>query len=288
MTAAASEADVAAGVLEGVEAEVWADWLEAAPPTLAARLGIRAVRSGGSTAGMTAACDLLAFNRAVGIGTVEPAAEAQIEELCARYDRAGVVRWMIQWCPCGRPADMPELLRARGFYHHDNWMKLVRRAADPLPPLGSLPVGPPAGTRLSVRLVGQRERMAAAAIFAEAFGWPADIAAWTAGLAVRLNWRVYMALEDATPVATALFFVCGRSAWLGFGATRHGYQQHGAQCALIDARVRAAAELGCDTVVAEAVEDRPDRPSAAYHNMRRLGFRLAYARPNFVRLAGTG
>jgi ribosomal protein S18 acetylase RimI-like enzyme len=271
-----------AAVLEMVEADVWADWLAAAPPALRERLRLSAVRTGGATAGITASCDLLHFNRVVGLGVAEPVTELQLDALLDAYDAAGAQRWMIQWSPAAQPYTTPELLRARGFFHHSNWIKLVRDVAVPLPPLSSVPCLPPAAVHLVVTRAGARDRVACAGILAAAFGWPYDVASWTAQLLDRPNWRVYLAYEKDTPIATALFHVHGDVAWLGFGATRPEYMHRGAQCALIAERVRAAAELGCTRVVVETTEDRPDRPSPAFHNVRRLGFTVAYVRPNFV------
>ena len=48
-----------------------------------------------------------------------------------------------------------------------------------------------------------------------------------------------------------------------------------------------AAELGCDTVVAETAEHRADKPAQSFRNLTRLGFRAAYQRPNYVMVSGT-
>lgn len=266
-----------ASTLELVEAEVWADWLAAAPPAVAERLGIRTLRTGNGVAGAAPATDVLMCNRVVGLGVREPATQGAIDELLAFFEAANVARWMVQWCPGAQPRNMPDLLRACGFYHHNNWMKLYRTVGNPLPEVQ---------TDLRVQRIGGERRDDCAAILGVAFGFDADIAEWCASVLDRPGWRAYMSFDGDTPVGVAAFYRRGATAWFGFGATHPEYRQRGSQSALTAMRIREAEELGCKLIVVETAEDRPDKPAPSFRNMQRFGFEVAYARPNYVMLAG--
>ena len=47
-------------------------------------------------------------------------------------------------------------------------------------------------------------------------------------------------------------------------------------------RLVDGARLGCQWFVTETSEDLPERPNPSYHNMVRMGFQLAYQRPNYL------
>jgi hypothetical protein len=51
---------------------------------------------------------------------------------------------------------------------------------------------------------------------------------------------------------------------------------------MIARRLEDARKMGCRIAIVETAEDRERRPAASYHNVRRLGFELLYARPNYV------
>jgi GNAT superfamily N-acetyltransferase len=267
-----------AWALESIEAEVWLDWLAAAPPDLAESCGITSLRVAGAVAGIARGTDVLMYNRVVGLGMAEPVTHDHIDELIASYSAAGVARWMVQWCPTARPPAAVDLLRACGFYHHNNWMKLYRAAALPLPPVR---------TSLRIERIGGDRRDMFASVLEIAFEHDRSLAEWNASLIDRPGWRAFMAFDGAVPAATGALFVHGRTAWLGFGATLPAYRGRGAQSALAVQRIEAARELGCEMIVLETAEDLPAKPCQSFRNMIRLGFEAAYTRANYVMVAGT-
>ena len=74
----------------------------------------------------------------------------------------------------------------------------------------------------------------------------------------------------------------GTMAWFSFAGTREGHRGRGAQSALIARRLRDARLAGCTRVSVETAEDKPEKPAPSFRNLRRLGFRFAYLRPNFL------
>lgn len=263
--------------MEMVEAEVWADWLAAAP-TGARGLGVTALRIGDAVAGITRATDVLMYNRVVGLGMAAPTTDDDIDTLITAYSDARVARWMIQWCPRARPEKTIELLRACGFYRHNNWVKLYRYTRARTPDVS---------TGLRIERIGGDRRDAFADILGLAFGHDRALAQWAASLVDRPSWRAFMAFDGDRPVATGSLFLHGSTAWLGFGATHPAYRGRGAQTALAVTRIRTAEQLGCELVVLETAEDLPTKPSQSFRNMRRIGFSVAYARPNYVMTADT-
>ena len=50
------------------------------------------------------------------------------------------------------------------------------------------------------------------------------------------------------------------------------------------ARLQAARDAGCRWCVVETAADTPEKPNHSTHNLRRMGFRDAYERPNWVKV----
>ena len=72
--------------------------------------------------------------------------------------------------------------------------------------------------------------------------------------------------------------------WLGMATTLPSHRRRGAQEALLANRINDGRRMGCLWFVSETTEDTPQRPNPSFHNMIRAGFRLAYQRPNYMRL----
>jgi hypothetical protein len=51
---------------------------------------------------------------------------------------------------------------------------------------------------------------------------------------------------------------------------------------LLARRIADAKTLGVKRLVVETAEDTTDRRAPSFHNLRRLGFELAYVRPNYL------
>jgi hypothetical protein len=83
----------------------------------------------------------------------------------------------------------------------------------------------------------------------------------------------FLAELDGRPVAAAMMNIAEGVAHLAGASTVPEARRQGAQLALLDARLRTAAEAGCDLVTMGALPG-----SASQRNAERHGFRIAYTR----------
>lgn len=261
-----------ARTLEAVEAGVWHDLYDAAHPEDVATCGIQVSTIDTATVLMAAHVDVLGFNRTIGLGLGAPARADVLDAIVERYEAAGVPRFFVQVSPAAQPAALFDALQRRGFDHYNNWVKLFRDVAPP----------PDVATDLRI----ERARPTLAASFADllvpAFDWPEHVHAWLTRLVGRPGWRHYVAFDGDVPAAMAALYVTETYGYLGPAATHPDYRRRGAQSALIARRIRDARALGCQYLVTETAEDRPDHPAPSYRNMRRFGFNVAYVRPNYI------
>lgn len=258
--------------LERIEVDVWSTLYRVATPEEAAAGGLGISTVGPATLWRAAGWDVLAFNRVLGLGMGEPATRAMLDEIVARYAFAGVPRFFVQLNPAAQPSALTEWLSARGFVHYNNWVKLCRGVEAP----------PPAATDLRIDEAGPEQSATFGAIAAPSFDWPPEVERMLARLVTQPGWRYYLAFDGDVPVAGAGLFVNGAYGYLGPAATLPAYRGRGAQGGLIARRIRDAAALGCTMLVTETAQDRSDRPSPSYRNMRRFGFEVAYLRPNYL------
>jgi GNAT superfamily N-acetyltransferase len=258
--------------LEQVEADVWTDLYRAAAPDDVDACELDVTTVGAATVMTAGLVDVLAFNRVVGLGIGTPATEAMLDAIIQHYDAAAVPRFFVQLSPAASPAALFEWIGRRGLRHYNNWMKLFRSVGDP----------PEVATSLHVERMGPEHARTFADLVAPAFDWPDAVRPWMARIVGRPGWHHYIAFDGDTPAATAAMHVTGRYGYLGPAATHPDFRRRGAQSALIARRLRDAAALGCEMLISETAEDRPDDPSPSFRNMRRAGFQVAYVRPNYI------
>jgi len=233
------------------------------------------------------ALDVLMYNRLVGLGVESPARLEDVDEAEARFRSLGAKRYMIPIAPGAAPDDLADRLAARGFYRHNHWIRLVRDIDRPGE--GHEPAVTPRGGRagrtdLRIAPLDASHAEEFGRIDAEAFGHPPEVAAWNARVVGRPGWRFFGAFDGPTLAGVGGLHVQGPAAWFGYAATRAAYRGRGAQSALIGARLVAARDAGCRWCVVETAADTPEKPNPSTHNLRRMGFRDAYERPNWVKL----
>lgn len=200
-------------------------------------------------------------NHALGLSSAE-----QLDALPAFY---GGTRHAVS----ARPGvDLEGALRERTYEPGYAWMKFARGVDRP----------PEAETELGIVEVDGARSADFGRAAVEGYGMPRRFADWLAGLPGRDGWHCLVAYDGAEPAAAGALHVTGDVGWLGLGATRAAFRRRGAQNAILAARIRRAAELGCTLVVTETGELLEGRPANSYRNILRAGFEPQYLRANYV------
>jgi GNAT superfamily N-acetyltransferase len=255
--------------LELAEEEGYADAFRAAPPVLARRHGIAHTTFDGVTCIRVA--DLprsRIFNHVFGLGRSTPASDDQLDRIAEFY---GEDTYFVALARDAEPGDLASRLEARGFVRDYAWTKF-RRGVEPPTPVES---------ELRVQPIGPQHARDFGRIVAAGFELPAFTARWLSALFARPRWTCFLAFAGNEPAATGTLFVSRGVGWLSFAATLPEFRRAGAQSALLAARIRAAAELGCSLVVGETGALEEGRPSNSYRNIVRAGFEPVYDRPNY-------
>ncbi len=257
--------------LERAELAAWRDFFRSPTADTRRGCGLSLTDLDGPLVSVAAA-DTLALNRVSGLGLERAPVGADLDAAIATFRAAAVPRFFVQASPHAAAGGLARLLEERGFRHYNNWVKFSRDTSPP----------PAADTDLDVRRIDERHAAAFGRLVARNFGWPEGFDRWVAGLIGRPRWQHYLAFDGDMPVATGALFVDGDTAWLDFATTDPDYRGRGAQSALLACRIRDAAELGCDILVVETAEDRPEKPAPSYRNQLRFGFQVEYVRPNYI------
>lgn len=263
--------------LETHEARAFTELFRLAPSDLRQALGLEAFAIGSGRGVMTSAFDILAFNRVTATGIGEPVTPSTLTEIVNRYADAGIPRFFFQLAPQAEPAELADLLTSQGFSPYNNWTKLYRTVDDP----------PAADTDLQIRRIGPEHGDTFAGVLCRAFEWPESLQPVIAALVGKPGWTHYLAFDGQVPAATAAMYTDGAWCWIDFASTAADYRGRRAQSALICRRLCDAAGLGCRHVIVETAEDLPDKPGISCRNLQKLGFQIAYLRPNWLYQTGS-
>lgn len=258
--------------LEQFEGAAWEDLYRAAPAALRERHGLRTRRAACATLLMAPGLDVLAFNRATGLGLEGPADRRAIGWIGEAFVAAGVRRYFVPVSPLAEPSALPSWLRAHGLRPYNRWVKLIRGVEEAAMP----------ETRLRIERVSEEHAGDFGRIVSAAFEWPAWVGEWIAATIGRRGWLHYLAFDGRTPVAAATLRHAGPFGWPAWAATLPEYRGQGAHAALLARRIQDARTVGCTILTAETAENRPERPSASNRNAIRAGFLAAYLRPNYL------
>jgi GNAT superfamily N-acetyltransferase len=230
-----------------------------------------AMEAGGATVlRVPAASKSPMLNRVVGLGVDRPATESDVDAALAAIGPE--VTFYVAVAPGARPAELPVWLRARGLSPGLGWM-VFRRGVEDLPSADT--------TLRLAEVVTPHERAAFARVVRVSYGLPEAVEVSIAN-APDGGWQCWLALDGDEPVGAAALFAADGAAYLGLAGTLPEHRGKGAQSALLAARVRRAAELGCAVVVTETGERRDDRPSNSYRNILRAGFREVGVTANWI------
>jgi hypothetical protein len=204
-----------------------------------------------------------------GLGLFEAVTAAHMDRLEAFFrEREAPVFHEV--CPLADGAVLA-LLNERGYQPLEFTSVMFR-------PLGSGArfTGPPS-ERIEVRLARDDEQELWADLAARGWSESGELAEFMRVFgrvsAARLSGLSFIALLEGQPIASAALHMGDGVAHLAGASTIPEARRQGAQLALLDARLRYAAQHGCDLVTMGA---QPG--SASQRNAERHGFRIAYTR----------
>jgi GNAT superfamily N-acetyltransferase len=260
--------------IERYEMTCWPTWYAAASRKLESELGIRLVDLHGAQISISTQLDHILFNRVLGLGHEHPVTEEHLDEIISLYRAAGVPRFYIQASPAAEPDELITWLRARGFNPAEPWAKLKRGA----------PSVPDVETNARIDEIEPEDAAGAESfgnVVRAAFEYPASTAAWFTALVGQSGWRHYLAREAGEVVGAAALFIHGDWASLEIGVVLPEARNRGIHSALIARRIRDAAAAGCRLLTMETSAESERNRAQSFRNARRLGFELAYFRPNW-------
>lgn len=258
---------------ENAELEAFRGYYAAFPRAAALALGAGAVPVAAALVAY-ANLDVLMFNIVLGLGVEAPASEADLDEALRVFALKRARRCMVPLAPCAQPRELACWLETRGFHRHDHWIRLVRDVA----PLEPCP------TRLDIGVFGRERSEEYGQLIGEGLGHPVPLAPMVSGVVEREGWHHFGAFDGSRLVAGAALFIHDDTAWFGTAATCASHRGLGAHSALIEARIDFARGAGCEWITVETAADTAEQPNPSTHNLRRLGFRDLYKRPNWVKV----
>jgi GNAT superfamily N-acetyltransferase len=260
--------------IEFLEAEAWAQRVEALPAQLKERLGTRVRRFGRAVALATPGADAAAINRILGLGFDRPLDDALLAHVNAFYRETGVPRWVVECSPRATIRGGAQTLIAQGGVLRTPTVKLVGEIAN-ITPFSST-------GGVSVAEVDPKAADIFRSIVAAAYAMPEMVEQDLVSTLGHSGWHYYVAFDDGQPIAGAAMYVERDAAWFGLAGTSSDARNRGAQTALIARRAADARKLGCSWATAETWPDTADRPNPSYRNMLRAGFTVAYFRDKYV------
>ena len=218
--------------------------------------------------------DILALNRVIGLGIHGKISIGHINDIIRFYREAGTKRFFIQLSPHVSQQDLREMLREAGFRHHNNWVKLWRKADAPIPGFDS---------SLTVREISGKESGEYGHIIFSSFDWQDPrLSDWLAHTVGKSGYSHFLAFKDEKPIAAAALHIMGEYASMAFAGTLADFRRLEAQSALLKARTLKARDLGCKYIISETAIPTPEKEPESYRNMRKFGFEVAYERENWL------
>jgi hypothetical protein len=268
-----------AASIEAAEAGAWADLYAAAPAGWAEASGIGAQEVGGALVLRWAATGRRYFNRAIGLGVVNPASRAAIEEILDGYERAGITMFLLQSLPHCRPTEYEDWLRELGLEPFDAQDRVVRDGS----PL-AVASAPAENRELTVERVTDNTAGEWVEFIERVYRL--DTGPWLPRLIGRPGWHQYVAREDGEIVAArGMHIGPDGTAWLGMdgpvpGVTTDDYEADAVLSAFIvsDGLVR-----GARSFIADIEASSPEHATPAYESFGRLGFTRPYLRTHWAR-----
>ncbi len=210
-------------------------------------------------------------NRVTGLGLEKNLDERLLLDVKNFYS-GSKNKFALQLVPPVVSDDLKTLLEKHGFEFKNSWVRFYRDTT----PLENVK------TDLEIKPVGNEYADIYGGLITEIFGFPRELGGVFSSIMEDRNWKHFMAFEGEKPISAGSVFINGETAWIGFAATLPEYRGHGAQGAILSARIEEARQRGCKWISVETAEDTSEHDAPSYRNMLRYGFRLLYKRPNYV------
>ncbi|MFG1602673.1 GNAT family N-acetyltransferase [Actinoplanes sp. NPDC049265] len=212
------------------------------------------------------------WNKAVGF--TKPVTGALLDEIIGFWQDHGTAWGTLQIPPELTPDDWAELCASRGI--EDSGGRVMKLSG----PIGETTPAGPAG--LDVRPVTEADARAWAEALVDAYEFEREPhVAMFLGMLGDSRCRSFAVWDSGRVVAGANLYLLDGVGGLGGAGTGAGFRRRGAQNALIAARIAAAREAGCHTVVAETGWSDASPRHSSLNNMRRAGLEPNYIRPNW-------
>ncbi len=208
----------------------------------------------------------------LGIGSSRLPTADELRGIRRLYGDSGVSRFFLHVIPDRMGAGYEALLGEAGYEKYRGWMKFGRGAGDVRP----------ITTDLTIRQVGPDFADAFAAIVGPAFDFVPAFRPVIAAVLRAPGWQAFMSFDGDTPAGTGALFMHDGVGYLDFGATHPDFRRRGAQSGVLSARIRAALDAGCHTIVTMTGEAVPGDDQHSYRNIERAGFSASYLRENWV------
>jgi hypothetical protein len=267
-------------IVEYGEARAMIDTFNASPPDLALQYGLQVTHFGSAVAVTMKHVNMILFNRVMGLGLVEPITEDLVQNLVEHFRQHAAPNFAFQISPAVDCPQLPHWLSSRGLQFTNSWARYIRSADSP----------PAVHTNLTVKRIDSKQAEIFADVFKRAYGLPDILKPFLTAVIGRRGWAHYLAFEGDIPVASGVLHMENETGWFGMGSTLPSHRHQGAQSAIIARRIADAQAENCRWLVAETAEDTPEHPNPSSKNLVRLGFQLAYLRPNYevkIDLAGS-
>ncbi|MFI6460837.1 GNAT family N-acetyltransferase [Streptomyces sp. NPDC050538] len=267
-------------VAEQSEAEALYRFQTETPENVRSALGMTATRIGGGVVLSMRNDSTRFWSKALGFGVTAPVTARLVEEVCDFYRAAGTPQAAFQIAPAFLPEDWPEICAREGIVQSSSWVKLVGTTEEAVARADALDTQPDG---ISVTPLETEHALEWGTVMMRAFGTPVEhYAEMGAATVTRPGWHPYGAWLRGELVGTGTMLVRGHTAQMFAGAVLPHARGRGGQTALLAARARTARELGCRVLVAETGAEQPGTHNSSLHNMLRLGFQVAYERPNWT------
>lgn len=234
---------------------------------------VRAIEFDGVFCGAMNQVDILAFNRAQGLGLKTPISDAALMKIIEFYKQAGVGRFFLSVSPKCINKKNAASLKNNGFLLYNHWVKLYRQLSGSVAPVD---------TRVAVRQINPDEGSLYGKLIVEAFDWPETLGNVFSRTVGQSGYVHFFAEIDKKPIAAGALYMDKFFASMVIAGTLAPFRGLGAQSALLARRLETATGAGCRFIFAETAREHHYKPVPSYRNMVRFGFRTLYLRPNYI------